>query len=51
MSRAGATVAVDDCEDGPVRMAWMDAVRDGLVEEAHNGLCWEDTCYGRCLKG
>ena len=50
LSREGATMAVDDCDDNSVRLAWIDAVKNGVVQELHQGLCWEDTCYGRCLK-
>ena len=48
IAEESATVVVDDCEQGPVLEAWNEAVKQKIVRPIHWGLCWVNTCYGRC---
>ncbi len=44
----GGKVMVDDCDHQMVRLAWMQAVKEGTVMEWHKGVCWIDLCTGIC---
>ncbi|GMH80474.1 hypothetical protein TL16_g08561 [Triparma laevis f. inornata] len=48
LSKKGAGIAVDDCGDREVRLAWLEAVKNGVVKEKHKSICWFDTCFGTC---
>ncbi|GMH89427.1 hypothetical protein TrST_g7338 [Triparma strigata] len=48
LSEKGAGIAVDDCNDSEVRLAWIEAVKNGVVVEKNKGVCWVDTCFGAC---
>ena len=51
LSEKGAGIAVDDCDDSDVRLAWIEAVKNGVVVEKNKGVCWVDTCFGACVVG
>ena len=37
LSEKGAGIAVDDCNDSEVRLAWIEAVKNGVVVEKNKG--------------
>ena len=48
-SKVGGIVALDDCTQIDVAVAWDLSVKEGFVEAWHQGVCWEDLCWGRCV--
>ena len=48
-SKVGGIVALDDCTQIDVAVAWDLAVKERFVEAWHHGVCWEDLCWGRCV--
>ena len=44
-----ALADLHDCTQIDVAVAWDLAVKEGFVEAWHQGVCWEDPCWGRCV--